>query len=191
VLTAFGDTSESTLHTAIHELVDGPPDERPQIIGLSLGGPVMESPFLLRSAVAHARAMGVVIVASAGNDGTCVPQYPAALEGVVSVGALGPDGPAPWTNYGDWVNACAPGTGLVSTFFPSFDGAFPMQNTVDPDAFAGWARWSGTSFAAPVAIAALAREMVLSDCSATEAVAQVVEAPHLMSIPCLGTVINL
>ena len=102
-------------------------------------------------------------MASAGNDGTSQPQYPAAFDGVIAVGAVGPDGPTPWTNYGDWVDACAPGADLNSSFFAKFDGPEPRVNTVDPDRFEGWATWSGTSFAAPVVVAAIAREMVLGN----------------------------
>ena len=62
-------------------------------------------------------AEGIVVVASAGNDGVCRPAYPAAFDGVVSVAALGPDGPAPFSNWGSWVRACAPGVDVASTFY--------------------------------------------------------------------------
>lgn len=192
ILSPLGDVSESDVAAAIHQAVngkDGAPT--PDIIGLSLGGPVLESPFQLRAAIAHARAEGILVVASAGNAGNCVPNYPAALPSVIAVGALGPDGPALWSNYGDWLDACAPGTDLVSAFFPSFDGALEEINSVDPDDFEGWAQWSGTSFAAPVVIAALAREMVAGDCDAEEAEQRILRAPHLLRIPCFGTVVNL
>jgi subtilisin family serine protease len=132
-------------------------------------------------------------VASAGNDGTCRPAYPAALPGVISVGAIGPDGPARFSNYGDWVRACAPGVDLVSAFFRDFDGTqrAPAGGRADPDHFRSWATWSGTSFAAPVVVAALAREMRLSGVSAAEAVKMVIDAPGLFRVPDLGTVVNL
>ena len=53
----------------------------------------MEQPGLLAAAVAGAQARGYVVVASAGNDGTCRPTIPASLPDVVSVGAVGPHGP--------------------------------------------------------------------------------------------------
>jgi hypothetical protein len=164
---------------------------RPDIVNLSLGGPALAQPQLLRQAVADLVAAGVVVVASAGNDGTCVPAYPAAFPGVIAVAALGPEGPALWSNYGDWVDACAPGTDLVSSFFTGWDGQFPEINGADPDEFHGWAVWSGTSFAAPVVVAALAREMVTGGCSASEAVNRLIKAPHLLRLACFGTVVNL
>jgi hypothetical protein len=191
VIEPLGDGRELDIVAAILSEVARPAAERPDIISMSFGGQVMESAFALRTAFAEATLAGIVVVASAGNEGACIPQYPAAFEQVIGVGAVGPDGPPPWTNYGEWVDACAPGVDLVSAFFASFDGPFPAMNTVDPDRFAAWATWSGTSFSTPVVVAALAREMVQGDCSAREAVERVVRAPHLMRIPCLGTVINL
>ncbi len=79
----------------------------------------------------------------------------------------------------------------MSAFFASFNGKFPSMNLVDVDAFAEWAAWSGTSFSGPVVVAALAREMVMGHCDAQEAVDRVVHAPHLLRIPCLGTVVNI
>jgi subtilisin family serine protease len=191
VIQPLGDGRELDIVAAIEAEAARAPDERADILSMSFGGAVFEHAFALRSAIAAARLAGIVLVASAGNDGICIPQYPAAFDEVIGVGAVGPDGPPPWTNYGDWVDACAPGVELVSAFFALFDGAFPMMNSVDIDRFAEWACWSGTSFSGPVVVAALAREMVIGDCDAAEAVRRIIRAPHLMRFPCLGTVVNL
>jgi Subtilase family len=110
---------------------------------------------------------------------------------VIGVAALGPTGPAEWSNYGPWVDACAPGTDLVSSFFARFDGDVPPINGIDTDDFEQWATWSGTSFAAPVVVAALAREMVTTGCSATDAVDRILRAPHLARLPLMGTIVNV
>ncbi len=191
VVGPLGDAREGDVCDAILHEAALPPEERPQILSMSFGGRVLESAWALRSAVARARAAGIVLVASAGNEGSPLPQFPAAFDQVVAVGALGPDGPAPWTNYGGWVDACAPGVDLVSAFFAAFNGPSLMVNTVDPDDFAAWATWSGTSFAAPMVVAALAREMVIGACGAELAVDRVVRAPQLLRMPCLGTVVNV
>ncbi|MBG6055848.1 hypothetical protein IWX81_002276 [Salinibacterium sp. CAN_S4] len=80
---------------------------------------------------------------------------------LVSVGALNPNGTtALFSNTGPWVRCYAPGASVVSTV-PLIDGgAQPIartaaagrkRETVDPDDYsAGFAVWSGTSFAAPV-----------------------------------------
>ena len=191
VIKPLGDARELDIVTALENVAALPSGDRPDIVSMSFGGSVFKDAGALRMAVAAARQAGIVLVASAGNDGVCVPQYPAAFDEVIGVGAVGPDGPPPWTNYGDWVDACAPGVELVSAFFRAFDGKFPMMNSVDIDAFYEWACWSGTSFSGPVVVAALAREMVIGDCEADEAARRVVRAPHLMRFPCLGTVVNL
>ena len=189
VLHAEGDGDEVQIAAAIDALPDVP--KTGGILNLSFGGYTMEEPGLLASAIAGAQARGYVVVASAGNDGTCRPTIPASLPDVVSVGAVGPDGPTPFSNYGAWVRACAPGVDLVSTFFAGWNGDAPPGDGGDPDDYTGWACWSGTSFAAPVVAGALAREMATAGVSATEAVTRLIDNPALLRIPGLGTVINV
>ncbi|MEM9609639.1 MAG: S8/S53 family peptidase [Actinomycetota bacterium] len=130
-----------------------------------------------------------LVVAAAGNDATSRPSYPAAFPGVISVGAIGPVGPAPFTNYGPWVRACAPGVDIVSKFYAgTFNGPL-NQHPQDPDALTGWAMWSGTSFSTPVVVGALARRMQRG-LSGQTAVEEVISNPGLMRIPGLGTVVN-
>ena len=191
VLRSYGDGDEATIVDAINNL----PRDKDTILNLSFGGYVWDAPFALARAVRKFQDDGGVVVSSAGNDASCQPTYPAALPGVVSVGAVGPTGPAAFTNYGPWIRACAPGVDLVSTFFEGFKGAArPGPDGDDPDNFSGWARWSGTSFAAPVVVAALAREMMrmaAAERSAKAAVAQLIDAPTLLRLPNLGTVVNV
>ena len=177
----------STLAHHLWVLMESP--DRPTIVNLSFGGTghagVLES--LIDD---YHEQHGVVFVGAAGNEGSCVEQYPAAMRSVIGVAALGPTGPAPWSNYGKWVDVCAPGTDIVSSFFAAFDGDTPPINGLDADDFTQWATWSGTSFAAPVVVAALAREMVTTGCTAGEAVDRVVRAPHLARLPNMGTIVN-
>ena len=162
---------------------------RPEIVNFSFGGTGRGILFELLIDHYHEQH-DVVFVGAAGNEGSCVEQYPAALPSVIGVAALGPTGPAPWSNYGPWVNACAPGTDIVSSFFAKFDGDLPRINGIDSDDFDQWATWSGTSFAAPVVVAALAREIVTTGCTAMEAVDRVIRAPHLARLPNMGTIVN-
>jgi subtilisin family serine protease len=73
-----------------------------------------------------------VVVAAAGNGGNSRVRWPAALPGVVAVGAVDTSG-GHWafSDHGPWVNVWAPGVDVLSTYL---DG--------------GWAQWSGTSAAA-------------------------------------------
>jgi len=192
VLTTFGDGDEVGIVQCLDSLEIDDEQAPKTILNLSFGGYVLDHPFALARAVRHLQARGVVVVASAGNDATCQPTYPAALPGVVGVGAIGPGGPAPFTNYGPWVRACAPGVDILSCFFNGFNGkAQPDADGVDADRFQGWALWSGTSFSTPVVVGALARVMREQNCTARQAVARVVDAPALMRIPNLGTVVNV
>ena len=58
-----------------------------EVVNLSLGGPTDSN--LLRDALATARSRNprMMIVAAAGNDGSELAQFPAAGNGVLSVGA--------------------------------------------------------------------------------------------------------
>jgi Subtilase family len=121
---------------------------------------------------------GVLIVASAGNEGSQAQTYPAAFAAdhsppaipVISVGATNPDGSyAQYSNFGDWVTHRTVGSGVISTI-AKFNGPlkppeqtfFPLSSgsLIDPDNFkAGFARWSGTSFAAAEIAGVLARAL--------------------------------
>ncbi|MBK3516471.1 S8 family serine peptidase [Carboxylicivirga marina] len=53
---------------------------------------------------------GGIFIAAAGNDGREHAHYPSAFDEAISVGASGPTGqPAPYTNYGKWLDILAPG----------------------------------------------------------------------------------
>jgi len=195
VLSTFGDGDEARIgaHLAAIEKagIDGVHIDEYTILNLSFGGYAAGHMAYLAKVLRRLQRKGAVVVASAGNDATWRPTYPAVLDGVVSVGALGTDAPAPFTNYGPWVRACAPGVDLVSSFFADFEGSLrPLPGSPDPDNFAGWARWSGTSFAAPIVAGALAMEVNRSGCTAAEAVAHLIDAPGLFRLPGLGTVVN-
>ena len=189
VLASAGDTDEEVIFHRLESLQFADPTHT--IVNLSFGGYVPELPQLMAAAIARIQKKGVVVVASAGNDGTCEPMFPAALPGVVSVGAVGPDGPAFFSNYGPWVRACAPGVDLVSTFFRFAGAETAVGSAPDPDNFDGWAIWSGTSFSGPVVAAALARTMMAEGCTGKQAVERVIDNPWLLRLPGLGTVVNV
>ena len=76
---------------------------------------------------------GVVVVAATGNGGSTVPNYPAALDAVVSVSATDAnDYRASFANYGNYVTLSAPGVNIYSTFWHG-----------------GYGYASGTSFSTP------------------------------------------
>jgi len=188
VLNEQGDGDEATISQALHSLPTPPAGGA--ILSLSFGGYTVDTPGVMASAISYAQSIGYVVVSSAGNDSTCQESWPAAFPEVIAVGAVGPDGPASFTNYGPWVRACAPGVNIVSTFFDKWNGAEPPVDGTDPDDYKGWACWSGTSFSGPIVAARLAREMAATGCTAKEAVARIIDQPALLRLPGLGTVVN-
>jgi subtilisin family serine protease len=99
----------------------------------------------------------VVVVAAAGNFGDTRPCYPAAFPQVVSVGGLTVDGlPSTWSSRGFWVTCSAVAEGVLT---PYVEGRESWLVDWQPDTFPAdsWALWSGTSFAAPQVVGAIAR----------------------------------
>ena len=67
-------------------------------------------------ACAAAAAAGVLLVASAGNEATANPRYPATNPGVMSVAALNSDSSlASFSNFGPLLSISAPGVGVESS----------------------------------------------------------------------------
>lgn len=93
-------------------------DNGAKIINMSLAGPAQSR--TLEEAIQYARDRGVVVVAATGNDASSNPNYPAAYEGVIGVGAT--DINDTWvhqSNYGNHVDVVAPGAAVLSTYPPS------------------------------------------------------------------------
>ena len=130
-----------------------------------------------------------VVVAAAGNHGDLEleregdvenwqpddrrkPGWPAALDGVVAIGAAKSDGTrAEFTPEDvEWIDALAQGVKVPSTFITA------SVNVADDDdkspvvkPFEGWASWSGTSFAAATVSGKIAAETVPGQVSARQA----------------------
>ncbi|MFG2077413.1 S8 family serine peptidase [Nonomuraea maritima] len=98
--------------------IESAADEGADVINLSIS--TADRPDLKR-AVEYALAKDVVVVAAAGNttkeDGTPVPEYPAGYEGVLAVGASGPNGAlAEFSNKETPVSVLGPGQDVTSTW---------------------------------------------------------------------------
>ena len=108
------------------------------VINMSIAGPPNA---LLQKMVGLAGARGRIIVAAAGNGGPSAPAvYPAALPGVVAVTAVDPELRIyRHANRGRYIGVAAQGVGVLAAA-----------------AGGGYARYTGTSFAAPQIAAHLA-----------------------------------
>ena len=88
---------------------------------------------ILETAIDNAFAQGILLVASAGNDDTSEPLYPAAYYNVMAVSSTnGEDIKTGHSSFGPWVDIAAPGTDIVTT---NLDGEYIAT--------------AGTSFSAP------------------------------------------
>jgi len=136
-LRAFDDSGSSdtfTVARAIRYAVD----HGAQVINMSFGTP--DDTAVLRSAVAYALSRNVIVTASAGNDNTSIPQYPAGYSGVLTTASTNlQDLKAPFSNYGTPVFVDAPGVNIISAFPGNLYGIV-----------------NGTSFSAPITAAAAA-----------------------------------
>ncbi|MGC9521826.1 MAG: S8 family peptidase, partial [Anaerolineae bacterium] len=79
----------------VGELKAGPLADHPVVINMSLGGPALDA--VEQAAIDYAIEQGVIIVASAGNEGEAGMGYPGAYKPVISVAASG------W--LGEWTAA--------------------------------------------------------------------------------------
>ena len=145
------------------------------VVNMSLGCYTDDNrpPPAMARAIRRLHRAGKVVVAAAGNNGLD-PDYagrkfwPAAMCEVIAVGAFDSETTtaAEFSNRGRWVDVWAPGVNLVSDYVPNWP--VPSPDWADPSdpplpripgvgTSTDWAKWSGTSFAAPLVAAEIAR----------------------------------
>lgn len=141
-----------------------------------------DPPFTLRRAIERV-GPDVVVVAAAGNHGH-VPasrvlspkaqSWPAAFDRVVAVAAH-ENGEVPvWSFQGPWVRLAAPGVNVTSSYLRGDVNIrrAPNDGADSVEKFTGYARWSGSSFAAANVSGAIAGLMETEKMSAPEALHQ-------------------
>lgn len=131
-----------------------------------------------------------VLVAAAGNDSTSAPFWPAAFDWAVGVGSLDRDGRvSEYSNFGVSADVYVLGRNHVNAF-P--DGRFVCHESPDKGDVrvfsTGMARWSGTSFSAPVVAGLIAREISETGRTAREAADAVLAGADYESDPGVGPI---
>ncbi|WP_066290239.1 S8 family peptidase [Bacillus sp. FJAT-29937] len=107
-----------------------------KVINMSLGGP-MKSP-LIEEAIKKALEKNITIVAAAGNTGDTMVSYPAAYEGVISVGSVDKSKKlSSFSSYGPSVDIVAPGDEVYAPIY-------------EPEKLSSFRKMSGTSMATPM-----------------------------------------
>jgi subtilisin family serine protease len=139
---AFDDNGNAD-HFTIAKAIRWAVDHGADVINMSFG--TLENSKILKDAIEYGHRNGVTMIASAGNENTDEPQYPAAFDKVVSIAATNlRDMKAPFSNYGSFVDVAAPGVSIIT----AYPGGY-------------YAVVSGTSFSTPIvaAEAALLRDV--------------------------------
>ena len=116
-------------------------DHGADVINVSLSAPANNTALrLMRSAVQHALARGIVVVASSGDSlsgqADSTDRFPAAFDGVISVAATNADGVVDdYSVHGSSVDVAAPGSNVLVTFHGAGDcqsNATPMTSWAAP-----------------------------------------------------------
>jgi len=112
------------------------PAERADVINMSLGGSEV-SDWMQRTIYDAVRA-GTVVVASAGNDNSAGPTYPAWYQNVISVASTtSSNGRSGFSNRGPMLDVAAPGSGIMSTWSTSSYRSISGTSMAAPHV-AGW-----------------------------------------------------
>ncbi len=121
--------------TEVAEALDYAAANGARVANMSFGGSDFgpEGDPLVKTAIDNAFKKGVLLVASAGNNDTTEPLYPAAYYNVMAVSSTnGEDQKTGHSSFGPWVDIAAPGTDIVTT-----------------DLGNGYIATAGTSFSGP------------------------------------------
>lgn len=121
------------------------------LVNLSLGTYTYDE--TLHAMVRTLEAEGVILIASAGNDNTATPFYPAAFPEVLGIcsSTRYTKAKAAYSNFGAWVSLCAPGLQYVTR---------PLQHGELA---------SGTSFASPMVAGVLGQLLLEAPCAPSRA----------------------
>ncbi|HHZ63959.1 MAG TPA: T9SS type A sorting domain-containing protein [Flavobacteriales bacterium] len=142
-------SNANAMATGLFEGIAYAIDNGADIISMSMGNTFYSQ--LYQDAIDYADSLGIIVIASAGNDGVDTKLYPAAYDHVICVAASNSVyGKWALSNYDDgtgWVDISAPGTGIHS---------------LRPVSVGSYSNLSGTSMSTPM-VAGLCGLMLSQD----------------------------
>ncbi len=134
----------------MHRAIEYAADNGAKILSNSWGfiTPEVRDP-AVEDAIEYANNQGCIVIFSAGNANSPARYYPAAGNYVVAVAATNStDQKAGFSNYGDWIDVCAPGQDILSLRASGTDMYAPEEPSVHIVGDKYYLA-SGTSMAAP------------------------------------------
>lgn len=156
-----GSSADDSILRALNYILDEEGTYSPNVINMSLGSSYFSFPEYIT--INNLLSKGITVVASSGNDNSNKLTYPACLDGVINVAAVGYNyEKTTYSNYQNCVTLCAPGGDIsyVQNEGIYYDmmwetGAAGAESSVTISG-SPYASYCGTSQAAPVVSAAVA-----------------------------------
>ena len=194
----IGAAFETDLARLVRDQLIGPegaPITVPDVLVLNFagtsrnGGPLLAFDALYDDVIQHLKEL--LILSPAGNEGDTRKNWPGSYSWVVSVGALdaGWRNRAPWSNFGHNVDVYLPGDELVNAFATGTYECTWEGVRGELRKFRGMARWSGTSFATPLAAGLIAARMSSTGQSSRRAWHSLLDRAERQARPGVGPVL--
>jgi subtilisin len=156
----FPKSGEGASNYAIAKALDRAVEDGCDLVNMSLGGGPQDE--AVHSALAHARANGVLIFVANGNDGRQAVSWPAADSLAIAISAMGRKGTFP-SGTSESAEVAAPYGTDKKNFIAAFSNIGPETDLTDTGVGiistvpGGYGVMSGTSMACPAATGAAAR----------------------------------
>ncbi|MCP4568639.1 MAG: S8 family serine peptidase [FCB group bacterium] len=124
----YGYETGYVVMSAVVEAINYAVDNGADVISYSAGSSNVTG---MQDALDAAMAAGLVFCTAAGNDNDYEPDYFGDFPGILAVAASDySDNRASFSNYGNWIEICAPGVGIYSTYSNHYTPSYTsMQGT--------------------------------------------------------------